>query len=299
MAQQPEALRFPCRGTALAGQYYRGAGNASCCIVMAHGFGLPAAAGLAPYAELFAAAGHHVLVFDYRNFGASDGEPRQLLDIGMQLDDWRAAIAHARALPGVDPDRIVLWGTSFSGGHVVVIAAGDPRIAAVISQIPFMDGLAMLPVLGARNLLRLSLPIMRDMGRRLSGRAPHYLPIAGSPGDIAALPVTGARAGYRQLLDAAANGKDDIAARVLLRLPLYRPVRYASRVHCPMLVQVADNDRVTPPRAAERAAHLAPRGTLQRYPAGHFDFYSGATFRDTTREQLAFLMRVAPPDGPT
>jgi uncharacterized protein len=81
--------------------------------------------------------------------------------------------AHARKLPDVDPDKIVLWGTSFSGGHVVVIAGRDPRIAAVISQIPFMDGLAMLPVIGMGGLLRLSLPIMRDLGRRFSGRTPN------------------------------------------------------------------------------------------------------------------------------
>jgi uncharacterized protein len=200
--------------------------------------------------------------------------------------------AHARKLPDVDPDKIVLWGTSFSGGHVVVIAGRDPRIAAVISQIPFMDGLAMLPVIGMGGLLRLSLPIMRDLGRRFSGRTPHYLPIAGAPGDVAALPVAGADAGYRQLLESGALGRDDIAARALLRLPLYRPVRYASRIRCPLLIQVADNDRITPPRAAARAARIAPRGVLQRFPVDHFDFYSGATFRETTKEQLAFLERL-------
>lgn len=107
------------------------------CVVMGHGFTGTRNLGLPAYAERFAAAGMAVLVFDYRHFGASGGEPRQLLDIGHQLDDYRAAVAFARAQPGIDPDRIALWGTSLSGGHVIVVAAGDSRIAAVISQVPF------------------------------------------------------------------------------------------------------------------------------------------------------------------
>jgi cephalosporin-C deacetylase-like acetyl esterase len=75
-------------------------------------------------------------LFDYRHFGASTGEPRQLLDIARQLDDYRAVIGWARGLDGVDPERIVLWGSSFSGGHALALAAADARIAAVISQAP-------------------------------------------------------------------------------------------------------------------------------------------------------------------
>jgi uncharacterized protein len=292
MTQQPFPIRISSGGVALAGTFYPGTGSASFCIVMAHGFGLPAAAGLGRYAELFAEAGYRVLVFDYRSFGASEGEPRQLLDVRMQLEDWAAAVAHARRLPGVDPDRIVLWGTSFSGGHVVVTAARDRRVAAVISQIPFMDGLAMIPVLGAGGLLRLTLPILRDIARRVTGRAPYYVPIAATPGEVAALPVEGAAAGYRQLLGDTNNGGFAIAPRALLTLPLYRPILEAAKVACPLLIQIAENDSITPPKAAERAAKLAKQGMLQRFPANHFDFYSGATFLTTSQKQLAFLQSV-------
>jgi pimeloyl-ACP methyl ester carboxylesterase len=99
------------------------------------------------YAERFAAAGLAALVFDYRNFGASEGEPRQLLDIGMQQEDWLAAIARARGLDKVDPERIALWGTSHSGGHAVALAAREPRIAAaVVAQVPFADGITELTI---------------------------------------------------------------------------------------------------------------------------------------------------------
>ena len=107
---------------------------------MAHGFSGVREQRLDAYAERFADAGLAVLLFDYRHFGASDGEPRQYLSIRCQLDDWRAAVAHARGLDGVDPDRVALWGTSFSGGHVIAIASEDARIAAVVSQAPFTFG---------------------------------------------------------------------------------------------------------------------------------------------------------------
>ena len=86
--------------------------------------------------------GWPALVFDYRHFGDSDGQPRQLLDIGRQLDDWRAAIAFARSLEELDGDRIGLWGTSFSGAHAVAVAEEDERLRAVVSQVPFTDGRA-------------------------------------------------------------------------------------------------------------------------------------------------------------
>src|ERR1700737_4146534 len=90
------------------------------------------------------AAGLAALVFDYRHFGASEGEPRQLLDIKLQLADWTAAIAFARTLEGIDEERIALWGTSFSGGHDIELAAHDGRVAAVVAQVPFVDGFAIM-----------------------------------------------------------------------------------------------------------------------------------------------------------
>ena len=114
------------------------------CIVMANGLAGTRASGLEPFAERFMAAGFDVLVFDYRFFGDSDGEPRQLLTVRHQLADWRAAVAFARALPGVDAERIALWGVSMSGGHVVSLAAEDLRVAAISALVPMVDGRAAL-----------------------------------------------------------------------------------------------------------------------------------------------------------
>ena len=92
------------------------------CVVMAHGFGATREMSLAPYAERFAAAGMNALLFDYRHFGASEGEPRQVLSVRRQLRDYAAALECARKLDGVDASRVAVWGTSFSGGHALVMA---------------------------------------------------------------------------------------------------------------------------------------------------------------------------------
>src|SRR3712207_2922167 len=92
------------------------------------------------YAETFAAAGLNSLVYDNRNFGTSDGEPRQEIDPWAQVRDYRHAITYATTLPEVDADRIGVFGSSYSGGHVLVIAALDRRVKAVVSQVPLVSG---------------------------------------------------------------------------------------------------------------------------------------------------------------
>ena len=102
---------------------------------MGHGFSGTRDLGLHAYAQRFAVAGLAVLVFDYRHFGASGCPPRQMVHGARQQEDYRAAVRFARGLEGVDPSRIALWGTSFSGSHVIAIAATDPRIAALVAQV--------------------------------------------------------------------------------------------------------------------------------------------------------------------
>src|SRR4051794_32067380 len=165
---------------------------------MAHGCGGRRDSGRRPFAERFAAAGLDAVVFDYRTFGASTGEPRQLIDWRRHREDYHAAIAFARGLPGVDADRIVLWGSAYSGGHVIAVAADDGRVAAddgrvaaVISQVPATDGLAALVEMGRSagigQLLRLTALGVRDAVRGALGREPLRVPVVGPPGSLAAM----------------------------------------------------------------------------------------------------------------
>ena len=261
------------------------------CVVIAHGFDGVREQRLDAYAERFAAAGMASLVFDYRGFGSSDGEPRQLVDPKAQLDDWRAAIACARALDGVDPGRIALWGTSTSGGHVVRLAAEDDRIAAVVAQMPLLDGRAQLFTTPLMHSIRLVWAGLRDGIRALLRLAPLTIPAAGRPGTLAVVTTADALSGLDEITPAETTWRNEVAARFALTTPLYRPIRFARRVRCPLLVCVADGDAVIPEGPAVKAAAAAVGGELRRYPFGHFAMYFGDGFERAVAHQVAFLRR--------
>src|ERR1700757_2178396 len=122
-------------------------------VILGHGLGATREYGLEPFARRFVDAGIAALVFTYRHFGDSGGRPRQLLDIDRQLGDWAAALAYARTLEEIDATRIALWGTSFGGGHVLIAAARDGGVAAVVSQCPFTDGVAATRAAHPRSLV--------------------------------------------------------------------------------------------------------------------------------------------------
>lgn len=286
-----EDVRIPCNGEQIAAYLYRPEATAGevPCVVMAHGFSATRDDGLPAYAEAFRDAGFAVVLFDYRHFGASTGEPRQLLDIGRQHDDYRAVVAWARGLDGIDPDRIVLWGSSFSGGHVLAVAATDPRIAAVISQAPFTDAIPTLMKVPLKNVARLGVAAIRDQLRGWRGRPPLLASAVGDPGTVAAMTAPDARPGFEAIVPPNSLWRNEFAARLMLRFPFYRPGRKAARLNMPLLVCVCEHDTTTPPASTIKAAQQAPRGELRRYPYGHFDIYTDPQVKT---DQVEFLRRV-------
>ena len=276
---------------------FAGAGGRPC-VVMAPGFGGTRDCSLLGYAEGFAAAGLDVLLFDYRGFGASGGSPRQLVSVRRQRRDYRAAVAAARKLPFVDPDRIVLWGVSYSGGHVIVAAAQDKRVAATISLTPAMDGISVLVQLGRNggpaHLARAARSGLRDALRALAGRAPYLVPMIGEPGSNAIIAKTGGAEAFTAI--AGPSWRNEACARTALEAGLNRPIRFASRVSCPLLVQVGTSDTICPPAAGRRAAAKAgPLAELREYPVDHLDVYAGAWQEQALADQLDFLRRCAQP----
>ena len=291
MSERTE-LTFESGGVNCAAYLYRPTATGEVpCVVMAHGFAATRDDGLPAYAQRFAEAGLAVLLFDYRHFGASGGEPRQLIDVGHQHGDYHAAIRCARQLDGVDPDQIVLWGSSFSGGHVIAVAAGDSRVAAVISQVPFADGLIGTWQTPLPTLLGLVAAGVQDAAGGLRGRPPHVVPAFARPGQVAMITDPEGEPGMRALVGADSQWRNEVIARTLLTLPLYRPGRRAGHLGMPVLVCVADDDRITPPGPAVRMAERAPRGELRRYPARHFEVYQGEMFTQVVDDQVNFLRR--------
>lgn len=265
------------------------------CVVMAHGFGGTRDTGLLGYAEPFAAAGFDVLVFDYRGFGDSEGGPRQDVSYRRQREDYHAAIAVARHLPGVDPERIALWGTSYSGGHAVAVAAQDRRIAAITAITPAMDGAASLAHIarhaGPGQLARVAGHGLLDIARGVIGRSPHHVPIVGSPGSTAMMTSPGAVEAVVPV--AGPTWRNEVCARAALAVGLNRPTAFARRVPCPILVQIGTNDSIAPPAAARRAAAKAGRlARIREYPVDHFEVYHGPWQRRAVADQLDFLAEV-------
>ena len=262
------------------------------CIVMAHGLGGTRECALEPYALAFAAAGFFVLLFDYRYLGASDGTPRQLISISEQLDDWAAAVAFARRVPGVDAKRIGVWGSSLSGGHVLLVAARDRSIAAISAQCPMLDGAAAGRMLakdaGLVPFLRLGWAGLVDKARALLGLSPKYIPLVAQPGHLAAMASHDAWDGMRAIVPPGWG--NEVAARLFLVLPCYRPLRAAKSVSCPALFIACRNDSVTSTQAvAAAAARMGDKARLIELPIGHFDVYRGEGFERSSREQIAFF----------
>ena len=260
-------------------------------VVLAHGWTGVREQRLDAYAERFAAAGLAALVFDYRHFGASSGDPRQLLDIKRQLADWAGAIAFVRSRAEIDPRRVALWGTSFSGGHVMETAARDRRIAAVVAQVPFVDGLRNLPSLGFALVLRLIAAGLRDQIGAAFGRPPYMVASVGPPGSVAMMTTPDAEPGFCAIDPPGSTWRNESAARIALRAARYRPGRHAGRIAAPILFAIAQDDAITPAALAQAAAARAPHAEVRTYPGGHFDVYLGATFERAVADQVEFLTR--------
>ena len=295
---QREDVWFNSGGDRISGWLYRPDSNGDTpLLVMAHGLGGVRTMRLDAYAERFAAAGYACLVFDYRNFGDSEGAPRQVLDIRMQLQDWTVATAFARTLPGIDSQRIGLWGTSFSGGHVIATAARVPGIAAVVSQCPFTDSVASLAAVNPLVSARLTALATRDIIASRFGANPVMVKTAGYPGEVALMTAPDAYSGFLKLVPDGMELRNEVAARIGVKLLPYRPGRLAARVPCPILFCICENDTVAPSGPTRKYAAQAPRGEIKLYPEGHFDIYVGDAFERVIADQLEFLKRVLPTSG--
>ena len=292
MAAERTELSFPSGGERCAAWLYRpaavneDAAGALPCVVMGHGFSLTRHDGLAAYAVRLAAAGAAVLVFDYRHFGDSGGRPRQRFRKGAQLQDWRAAVACARSLEGVDPARIVLWGFSFGGGHVIETAATDRTIAAVIALCPLVDGLARALATPPRLSAWLIPRALADaLGRHT------LVPVSGRTGEHAAMTLAGEADGFAAAVPAGSPWRNEISPAIFLSVALHRPLAKAARIDAPVWVGVGEADISVARRSVERFASRAPAGELHRYPYDHFGAFLGDGPERVAAEQIDFLSR--------
>jgi uncharacterized protein len=256
-------------------------------IVMAHGFSAVKEFHLDKFAEAFADAGLASLVFDNRNFGASDGTPRQEIDPWQQVKDYRDAITFAETLEQTNPEGIGVWGSSYSGAHVLVLGAIDRRVKCVVSQVPLISG--------HRNFRRLVrsdtiAAIQRmfeaDRRARLKGAAPAMMPVvAEDPNAPAALPTPDSSAYFIETGRTRAPAwKNEVTLRSVEMFTEYEPGSYISFISpTPLLMVIALQDHLTVADEAlaayERALEPKKLATLK---GGHFDAYE-ISFSESSR----------------
>ena len=290
MVAAREDLEFTSGADTCAAWLYRPEGEGPApIVVMAHGFTATREESLGRFAERFAADGMAALTFDYRGFGDSGGDERQVLNIHRQLEDVSAAIAFARSIEGVNPARIGLWGSSFGGGMALETAAQDHSLSCAIAQVPFADGPSMLGAVPATNAARLTAKAVADIRARRSGGERVMIPAAGPPGTLAAMTSADALPGFEAIKPEGSRHQNLVAASIAVEALAWRPGAKASKIECPLLVQVASKDLDTPPGPAAKAAARAPKGELRRYDCGHFDVYLDPWFDRIADNQVEFL----------
>ena len=287
MGVERRELRFPSAGDACAGWLYRPqADGPAPCVVMANGFSMTRHDGLPAYAERLASAGAAVLAFDYRYLGDSGGLPRQRLRTAAQMQDWRAAVAYARTLEGVDERRIVLWGFSLGGGHAVETAASDPRIAATLALCPMLDGFARVMATPARLSAWL---IPRALVAQLGGQ--DLVPVTAQPGGRAAMALPGEADGFAAVVGPGSPWRNEISPAIFLSVGLHRPVRRARAVSSPVWLGLGERDVTVSAKAIERFAERAVKAELHRYPYDHFGAFIDGSPDRVASDQIDFLRR--------
>jgi uncharacterized protein len=272
-------IEFDAEGVTLRGWFYPGEGSASgATVIMAHGFSAVKEMYLDSFAEAFAAAGLNALVFDNRCFGASDGEPRQEIDPWAQVRDYRHAITYVSTLPEVSPQRIGVWGSSYSGGHVMVVAAIDRRVKAVVSQVPLISGHDNLRALVRADFIAGFREMFEaDRLARFRGEAPAMVPVV-DPDPLApsALPTPDSWEWFSETGKTRAPAwRNEVTLRSVEMFTEYEPGVYLPWISpTPLLLVVAAGDHLVPSELAIAAFENARQPKeLVILPDGHFDAY--------------------------
>jgi fermentation-respiration switch protein FrsA (DUF1100 family) len=276
-------VEFDAEGVTLRGWLYvpDGAGAPAPTVVMAHGFSAVKEMYLDRFAEVFADAGLAALVFDNRNFGESDGEPRQEIDPWAQVRDYRHAITYAATRPKVDERRIGIWGSSYSGGHVLVVGAIDRRVRCVASQVPLISGHSNFRALVRADFIAgFREQFDADRAARFRGEPPAMVPVvAEDPLAPSALPTPDSWTWFSQTAESRApSWRNEVTLRSVEMFTEYEPGTYLPWISpTPLLIVVAAGDHLTPADLAIAAYEQANEPKqLVLLPSGHFDAYVDA-----------------------
>jgi fermentation-respiration switch protein FrsA (DUF1100 family) len=245
---------------------------------MAHGFSGVKEAYLPRFAEQFVAAGFVTLLFDYRYLGSSEGDPRSQIIWHEQIEDYRNAITWVSEQPHVDPDKIGIWGTSYSGAHVLHVGAYDRRVKAVVSQVH--GGVSMWGIIqdlmGSEGLAQFIELLEEDRAARYKTGVVTYMKVAAPEGEPAALNAPGAYEFFTgEHAQMAANWRNQVTIESLEKMLEYDVTVAMGRLSpTPLRMILAEKDELIPIDLAREAyRHASEPKDLLTLPCGHFDVY--------------------------
>lgn len=277
-----EDVEFTSHGATLRGWLFRPEGNTpGPGIVMAHGFTAVREMFLDRYAEAFASAGFTTLVYDHFGFGASDGEPRQSPTPSLQLEGYRDAIDWLRRQPWSDPDRIGIWGSSYSGGQVIMLAAEPLPIRCAVAQVPGFGG----------DGLQLSAATVAAITDAMqNGRLDDIIPAASATADGLGIMYPDDAYGWftRVSRERAPAWRNEVRIGALAEP--FNPVDFLVKTRIPLRCIVAPDDRLTPPQEGMKIAATVPMIDLVQIPGGHFDAYE-AGFAESSGHAIEWFAR--------
>jgi len=249
-------------------------------VAMAHGVGAVKEMYLEPFARRFAEAGVAALVFDYRGFGASGGEPRQRVSPSDQMEDYRNALTWLSLQPEIDADRLGVWGTSFSGAHVIQVAAQDSRVQAVVSQVAPMDLHRIIRgSLGPDQFAGFQQLTVQERVRRATAGGEVYIPSAGRPGEGFALQADRDSYDFGTYAQAtvAPAWRNELTMSSIEAILDHAPGRFIDMVAPrPLLMILAKGDVIVPPETNREAfARAGEPKRLLEIEGGHYAVYIG------------------------
>ncbi|MEV8569597.1 alpha/beta fold hydrolase [Streptomyces sp. NPDC051322] len=273
-----QQVMFPVEGTTVRGTLRLPPGpGPHPAVVLGHGWSMVAGGNLEDFALAFVSRSTATLSIDFRHLGLSDGLPRQDLDPWRQIEDYRMAITYLGGLEEIDSDRIGVWGTSFSGGHVLVVAATDPRVRAVVSQVPTINGYqASLRRNSPATLKRQAAAFQADREAQLRGETPAVIAtVTSDPSAPASYPDAESLSYMSGEGERTGTWLNYTTLRSAERARAYAPGEFVPRIEsAQLLMVVADRDVVTPTDlqvAAYESARTVKR--LVVVPGGHYAPY--------------------------
>lgn len=282
-----ERMEFVSEGISCTGYLYLPKHTKAPCVILCTGFGgTQDTPSLIAMAQALSAEGIAAFTFDYRSFGESGGEPRQIIGIERQLKDIQSAVEAVKSRGEIDADRLGLWGSSLGGGHVITAAAKLEGIKAVVSQIPFNGFPKKVEGRTFGQTMRLLSAMNKDRRNQKKGKPPVYVPAVGQLGELAIMSSSHASAAIEGMQ--SATWRNEVAPGGVFEMMKYKPSDFGRLVQAPVLLCYGEHDKETQGPQIFELINSLPNVEVKSYPFAHFDFYKPEFRADIIAGQLSF-----------